>query len=175
MERKLMPKTWLEMLPLLEGRTNFCYPDGGGIPTVGEGHAVETPDDAVEIFGDERARAEWSTIRCALTGQSLHLYAPLTVCRLTDAKIDALKAADIAETERKLDRYVTDWRSWPTGVMDAARDIVWNTGHLGFPELLSAIRRKEWEEAARESRRLKVQQARNDWTRDAILSAKENG
>ncbi|HEY4338686.1 MAG TPA: hypothetical protein VGM97_01955, partial [Steroidobacteraceae bacterium] len=166
-----MLKTWLEMLPELEGHTAFLYPDGGGKPTVGEGHAVETPDDAVEIFGDERARAEWSTIRCALTGQSLHLYAPLTVCRLTDAKIDALKTADVAEAERKLDRYVTDWRSWPAGVMDAARDIVWNTGHLGFPMMLAAIRRGDWDEAAKESHRPQVQKARNDWTGDAILSA----
>jgi GH24 family phage-related lysozyme (muramidase) len=161
------------MLPTFEGRANFLYPDGGGLPTIGEGHAVQTPDEAVKIFGDERAREDWQIVRHALTGQRLHLYERLTKCRISNAQIDALKAADIAEVERKLDRHTSDWRGWPAGVQDAVRDIVWNTGHLGFPMMLAAIRRGDWEEAARESHRHGIQRSRNDWTRDSILSARE--
>lgn len=166
-----MLKPWSEMRPIFEGRTHFLYPDGGGTPTCGEGHAVETPEEAVELFGALIAADAWHVIRSAPRTLSLHRYEPMTACRIDDAKIDGLRDADVAETERKLDRFVPDWRDWPAGVQDAMRDIVWNTGHLGFPKMLGAIRTGDWAEAARESHRPQVQPARNDWTRDSILSA----
>lgn len=166
-----MVKPWLEMLPVFEGRTKFLYPDGGGVPTCGEGHACESPEEAVQIFGDLRAADDWHKIRSAPRGLALRIYEAMTVCRIDDAKIDQLRDADVAETERKLDRFLPDWRGWPAGVMDALRDIEWNTGHLGFPHMLNAIRGKAWATAAAESHRPEVQQVRNEWTREAILSA----
>ncbi len=171
MTPKPSPKPWREMLPIFEGRYNFLYPDNSGLPTCGEGHACETPEEAVAIFGDPRAAEDWRKIRAAQPGQALHIYEAMTVCRLTDDQIDTRSGWDRAAVEAKLARYVPDHTGWPTGVQEAMRDIVWNTGHLGFPDMLRFIRAGQWEAAAKESFRPAVQQSRNDWTRDQILSA----
>lgn len=164
-------KTWLEMLPTFEGRYNFLYPDGNSLPTCGEGHAVPTPEAAVAIFGDPRAAKDWETIRNAPRGHNAASYSSQTACRLTDAKIQKLKDTDVAETNRKLLSSASDSVGWPIPVQDACRDIVWNTGHLEFTEMIKAIRAGDWKTAAKESHRIDIQDSRNDWTRDSILAA----
>lgn len=164
---------WSEVLREFEGVKSFLYPDITGLPTTGVGHACETPEEAVAIFGDSRASQDWHVIRNSLRGQSTHLYAPLTVCRLTDEQINTLEAADVAETERRLLATCADSATWPIGVRDAALDIEYNVegGINTFPHMLAAIRRQDWTVAAAQSHRPQLQAVRNDWTAASILSA----
>lgn len=166
-------RRWSEVLREFEGVANFLYPDITALPTCGVGHACQTPAAAVAAFGDPRAEQDWHTIKTALRGQSLHLYAPLTTSRLTGEQIASIEAADIAETERRLVAACPDSSSWPVGVRDAALDIEYNVkGGIGtFPHMLAAIRRGDWEAAAAESGRPQLQAARNQWTAASLLSA----
>lgn len=166
-------KPWSQVLRDFEGVVPFLYPDGMGLPTVGVGHACETPEEAVAVFNDPRAAADWHVIKNALRGQALHLYGPLTVCRLTDDEIDALEAADIAETERRLHAVCPDASTWPAEVRDAALDIEYNVkgGIATFPHMLTAIRRQDWVTAAQESNRPQLQASRNQWTAATLLAA----
>lgn len=168
-----MVRRWHEVLREFEGSENFLYPDSTGLPTCGVGHACETADEAVEIFGTPDARQDWQTIRQSLRSQSVHLYASLTTSRLSDDQINNLEVADIADTERKLTAVCPDSDSWPIGPRDATLDIEYNVrgGVLTFPKMLAAIRAGDWTEAAAQSSRPQLQVARNRWTSDSILSA----
>lgn len=164
---------WSEVLSEFEGVTQFLYPDITSLPTCGIGHACATPEEAVRVFGDLRATQDWQIIKNSLRGQSLHLYGPLTVCRLTDDQINALESADVAETERRLIAACPDVEEWPDGVRQAALDIEYNVkgGIATFPRMLAAIRRQDWAAAAAESGRPQLQESRNRWTAVSILSA----
>lgn len=166
-------RPWSDVLREFEGTTEFLYPDICSLPTCGVGHACQTPEEAVRIFGDSRAAQDWLVIKNSLRGQSTHLYEPLTVCRLTGDQIDALEAADIAETKRKLLAVCPDSAGWPKGVRDAALDIEYNVkgGIATFPRMLAAIRRQDWATAAAECQRPQLQTARNQWTAASILAA----
>lgn len=171
-----MPKPWLAALRDFEGVTNYLYADSKGIPTAAVGHACETPASAVALFGDERAAADWTTIRNSLRGQSAHLYEPLTVCRLTDDQITTTENNDTAEARRRLLATCPDAPTWPVSVRDAAFDIEFNVkgGILTFPHMLAAIRAKDWGTAAQQSVRPELQKTRNDWTAESILAATES-
>ncbi len=164
---------WSEMLPEFEGVKSFLYADETGLPTCGVGHACETAEEAASVFGDERAAEDWTAIKNSVPGQQSHLYEPLTVCRLTDEQINAVKEADIADTEKKLLKACPDSGAWPDGVRDAALDIEYNVigGILTFPHMLAAIREQDWATAAAESNRPQLQASRNKWTADSIRSA----
>jgi GH24 family phage-related lysozyme (muramidase) len=164
-------KSWLEMLPVFEGRSLWMYGDTVGIPSVGIGHALFTPEDAVTVFGDARARKDWEAVKNAPAGHSASFYEGLTVCRLTDSEIEELLERDTAEALRKLQFIAPDSVDWTENVKFAAADIVYNTSSLRFPSMLAAIRSGDWETAAKESHRAGIQDSRNDWTRDMILSA----
>jgi GH24 family phage-related lysozyme (muramidase) len=171
-----MPMSWSEALDEFEGRSRWIYADGGGTPTCGVGHALFTRLDAVGAFQDEWAEEDWANVKRMAPGLAAGAYEEATVCRLTDAQIDALKAADMGKTIALLGRLHPQSSAWPSGCRDAALDCLYNTGKP-FPRMWSAMDAGDYVTAARESHRIErpelngIQSARNQWARESILSA----
>ncbi|HVW10887.1 MAG TPA: hypothetical protein VHC90_20010 [Bryobacteraceae bacterium] len=168
-----MPKPWVEMLPVFEGRVNHMYLDGKGVVTCGVGCALRSPEEAGARFADPRAAAEWKAVLAMERGHVAEWYAARTTLRMSDKLIN--DALDIKTNWAgiMLYKYAPEYESWPRGVIDACLDISYNCGSVaGFPHMLAAIRAGDWGVAAVQSRREPpVSEFRNDWTRDSILSA----
>ena len=164
-------KTWLEILPAFEGEILYMYLDGGGIVTTGCGHALQTPQDAVNVFADPDAARQWQAVKHAVPNQPATAYAALTTLRLSVDQLQELLTADKAMVDKRLLRDAPDYQSWPAAAQDACRDITFNVGNVSsFPSMLAAIRAKNWPEAAVQSRRKGIQEARNQWAADCFLS-----
>lgn len=164
------PEAWDVALPKFEGSIPHIYPDSNGLQTCGTGHLLATRNEALIVFSDPRAGNDWDLVKAA-PGHRVAYYADITSCRLTDEQSAALKKADIARVRQHLYATIFDASTFPECVQDVCLDIIFQTGGLRFPNMLAAIRRKDWVTAANETFRPDAQALRNDWARDCMLWA----
>src|ERR1035438_1775196 len=105
------PALVIPRLESFEGRVPYMYRCTGGKVTIGIGHAIETPDNSLNLTWSIAGRpatspeiqADYANIAAAQIGLVAHAYAPLTQSRMADADIDALIAADVARFETRSD------------------------------------------------------------------------
>jgi GH24 family phage-related lysozyme (muramidase) len=161
------------MLPIFEGRVNHMYLDTAGVVTCGVGCALRSKEEAVARFADPAAAAEWAVVLAMPRGMGPDYYVARTKLRMSDRLIDTAFDIKTNWAGIELYAYAKEHETWPAGAIDACLDISYNCGSIaGFPEMLAAIRAGEWRKAAEQSfREPPVAELRNNWTRDAILSA----
>lgn len=162
-----------------EGRIPHMYLDGPGNVTAGCGFLIPDPYSAVGLFGDVRASDEWGAVKHLEPGHPAAWYGTFTVCRLTESQIDAEKTRRLAAVRSELERLWAPYAALPPGPKDAVTDCGYNVGVSKwlreFPKMVAALAAGDWQKAADESERLGIQDARNAWTRLAILSAAMGG
>ena len=161
-----------------EGRVPYMYRCTGGEVTIGVGHAILKPDNALDLTWSIGGRpatpdeilADYARVNVAEKGHAAPFYEHLTQCRMANSDIDALLAADIATFEAQLALQLPNWNTYPEPAQEALFDMAFNLGLNGlkkFPSMLAAVDAGEWETAAAECHRKGINDDRNQET--AIL------
>ena len=146
-------------LESFEGRISHMYKCTGGEVTIGIGHAIATVSDAPALSWtidgrpatDAEIQADYARVQAAEKGLVAKAYAPLTQCRMADADIDALAAADVARFEASLAAELPNWNTYPPTAQAALFDMGFNLGIGGlkkFTHLLAAVDAGQWDVAA---------------------------
>ena len=161
---------------------SHLYLDSMGNVTCGIGHLVWTRGDpvtrgwmaALKIpFAPQITAPEFVALCAAEPDRLASFYAPMTKGRLTDAQMDAILDADIAEAQRNLATEFPGCENWPSGASAAGTDLVYNLGTSGltkgFPRLTAAMRAQDWLTCAAECHRQGISEARNAATKELFL------
>jgi GH24 family phage-related lysozyme (muramidase) len=165
----------LARLEKFEGRIRHMYVCTGGEVTIGIGHAIQTPNDAVQLSWtiDGRAaladeiRADYSKVAAAPKGLAAGGYASLSRIRMSDATIDSLAAADVVRFASGVAAALPNWDRYPACVQAALFDMAFNLGVAGllkFKKLIAACDQSQWDTAARECHRQGIGEGRNQET-----------
>jgi GH24 family phage-related lysozyme (muramidase) len=165
-----------------EGRVPHMYLCTGGEITVGIGHAIATPTDALKLTWsidgraatDDEIQADYASVAGAQKGLLAKSYAPLTKCRMADADIDALIESDVSRFESLLAAALPNWNTYAAPAQEALFDMAFNLGIGGlkkFPHMLAAVDAGQWATAAAECHREGIGEARNQQTAALFLKA----
>src|SRR5205085_12600253 len=123
-------------------------------------------------------QADYAKIAAAQKGMIATNYAGMTKCRMSDADIDQLAAADIRRFENQLAEALPKWNSYPAPAQEALFDMAFNLGVAGlkkFPALLAAVDAGLWETAAQQCHRKGIGGARNQETAEPFRQARRRG
>jgi len=119
-------------------------------------------------------QSDYQAVAAAPLGQAATAYQHLTKCRLGDADVEALVAADVAKFEAELASALPKWNSYPEPAQEALFDMAFNLGMAGlmkFPAMLKAVNEGDWATAAAQCHRKGIQDARNQATAALFLQA----
>ncbi len=172
----------ISRLESFEGRVPYLYLCTGGEVTVGIGHAIPTPADALQLTWSIDVRpataveiqGDYARIAAAGKGLTARSYAPLTRCRMADADIDALVSSDVQKFASSLAAALPNWSTYPAAAQAALFDMAFNLGLGGlkkFPRLLAAVDAGQWEVAAAQCHRQGIAETRNQQTADLFRQA----
>ena len=154
----------------------------GGDVTVGIGHAILQPADALPLAWGIAGRAatpaeiaaDYASVAAAHKGLVAGAYASLTQCRMADADIDALVSADVTRFETSLAAVLPNWNRYPGPAQAALFDMAFNLGIAGlkrFPHMLAAVDAGQWSVAAAQCHRQGISETRNQQTAALFLQA----
>jgi hypothetical protein len=158
-----------------EGRVPWLYRDNAveGNATCAAGHLVASYAVAQAIpFDPPIEPEEWEALMDAPVGMKASFYQKYTLGRLTDPQIDALRDADVAESNEELRRQFPQFDSWPDGVQAALVDMEFNLGLEGllkFHKLMAALEAEDWTVCSLECHRRGISEERNKWTATLFL------
>ena len=165
-----------------EGRVHHMYRCTGGKVTIGIGHAIESPSDALRLSWSIEGRtatgaeiqADYASVAAAQKGLLAQSYAAFSQCRMADSDIDALIAADTAAFENSLAAALPNWNTYPAPAQAALFDMAFNLGLGGlqrFTQLLAAVDAGQWDVAAAQCHRKGIGEDRNQQTAALFLQA----
>ncbi len=165
-----------------EGRIHHMYRCTGGEVTIGIGHAIPAPADALNLAWSVDGRpattveiqAGYARVAAAQIGLVANSYAPLSQCRMADSDIDALIAADVTRFAASLAATLPNWNTYPAPAQEALFDMAFNLGLGGlkkFPSLLAAADAGHWDVAAAQCHRKGIADSRNQATAALFLQA----
>jgi GH24 family phage-related lysozyme (muramidase) len=172
----------ISRLESFEGRVPYLYLCTGGDVTVGIGHAIQTPAEALQLTWSINGRpataaeiqAGYAAVAAAQKGLVAQAYAHLTGCRMADAAIDALASSDVQSFETQLAAALPNWGTYPAPAQAALFDMAFNLGLGGlrkFPHMLAAVDAGQWQVAAAQCHRQGIAETRNQQTADLFLQA----
>jgi GH24 family phage-related lysozyme (muramidase) len=172
----------LARLEKFEGRIPYMYRCTGGEVTVGIGHAILTAADAHALTWNIDGRAasageiaaDYARIAAEPVGQVASYYKPLSRCRMTEAAIDALAAADTTRFAALVAAALPKWNTYPDCVQAGLFDMAFNLGVAGlqkFKNLIAACDAGNWEAAANECHRRGIAEFRNQETVELFRQA----
>jgi GH24 family phage-related lysozyme (muramidase) len=165
----------LARLEKFEGRVPHMYRCTGGEVTIGIGHAIQTADDALDLAWSvngrdpaaAQVRDDYARIAAAQMGLVASSYATLSSCRMSDAAIDALAAADVTKFAAGVAKVLPNFNRYPECVQAALFDMAFNLGLSGiqkFHHLIAACDAADWETAAQQCHRQGIGEGRNQET-----------
>jgi GH24 family phage-related lysozyme (muramidase) len=165
-----------------EGCTNYMYRCTGGDVTIGIGHALQTEAHASnltwQINGAQappgQVQSDYQAIAAAPVGKAATAYEHLSQCRMADADVAALVAADVKAFEAQLVKALPAWDTYPQPAQEALFDMAFNLGVAGllkFPTMLKAVNEGDWATAAAQCHRRGIQDSRNQATAALFLEA----
>jgi len=175
------PSEIVARLEKFEGRVPHMYLCTGDEVTIGIGHAIATAADAAQLtwaVGADAAQAGWQSVAAAQKGLVASSYAGLTTCRMNDAAIDQLAAADVDRFTQSLAANFPNWNSYPAPAQAALFDMAYNLGIGGlkkFHNMLAAVDAGQWETAAQQCHRMGIGDARNQETAALFRQAGQSG
>ena len=176
------PSLVVPRIESFEGRLHHMYLCTGGKVTIGIGHAIEAPADALKLTRSINGRsatgpeiqADYAKVAAARKDLAARAYAPLTQSRMADADIVTLIAADVACFEASLAAALPNWNTYPAPAQAALFDMAFNLGLGGlkkFPHLLAAVDAGQWAVAAAQCHRQGISDGRNQQTAALFLQA----
>lgn len=172
-----------------EGNVDHMYLDTRGFVTVGKGKMLPDADSAIALPFRNRAtkvratsaeiRAEYDLIvgmEASQTRGSTY-YEPFTTLYLTQVDIDKLVADHVRGDFEALLKQFPGFGNLPLTAQIALWDMIYNLGPTGLAEftmMRQAILNGDWEEAARQSRRIGPSDERNQYVFDLFMDAAED-
>jgi len=173
----------LARLEKFEGRIRHMYVCTGGEVTIGVGHAIKGPAEAVQLSWTRDGRAalaaeirdDFAKVAAAPKGLAAGGYASLSTVRMSDTTIDALASADVARFASEVAAALPNWNRYPEPVQAALFDMAFNLGVAGllkFKNLIAACDKAQWETAANECHRKGIGESRNLETAALFREAK---
>jgi len=170
-----------------EGRIEHMYLDSKGYVTVGVGHLLRTAGDAEKLpfrtkegrrAGVEEIRIEYENIKALPKNNAASFYRRHASLYLSDHDIDRLTDEHIENFERELRRQYPGFDTFPSAARLALFDMIFNLGLTGlrtsWPRLNAAVRSRDWNRAAEESRRSPlIPEARNRYVKELFERAAE--
>ena len=166
-----------------EGRVPYMYVCTGGEVTIGIGHAIQTPAEALQLTWSingspataAQIQADYASVAAVQKGLVASSYAHLTQCRMANSDIDALIAADVTRFEALLAAALPNWNTYPEPAQEALFDMAFNLGIGGltkkFPRMLAAVDAGQWAEASAQCHRQGIGESRNQQTAALFLQA----
>ncbi len=184
-----------------EGDIPWFYVDSARSVTVGRGHLVPNEAEARRlannyafIFEGSPARADAAAVMRAYKSVALTFdnserspdllrpgfagaYRGVSNVRLADHSLRALFGADVQQKIREIEARAefSDYRTYPPEAKLAILDIAFKSGArglaVGFPIFTAAVRFRDWQTAAQESRRGQVGVDRNTTVRRWLMRA----
>jgi GH24 family phage-related lysozyme (muramidase) len=173
----------LAKLKEFEGCVPWMYRDTAGKVTVGVGLMLPDAKAAATlpfVLGaraatPEEIAAEYARVDAMAMGRASAFYKTSTSLVLTQQTIDAKLRSVLAEFEADLRGQFPHYDTLPDGIKMALLDMIYNLGPAGlfkgFPHLVAAIQTGAWQQAAEHCMRRGPGAARNNWTREQLLSA----
>ena len=179
--------TLRQKLETYEGCVEHMYLDTKGFVTVGVGHLLSTLASAQALAfivqkvsktaTKEQIKTDYDTVKKQTKGLLSSTYKKHTKLKLKKTDIDKLTNKHIDTFEGELKKvYGTDaFAAYPSEVRLALFDMIFNLGMTNlkskFPTFNKYIKAKNWSEAAKESNRSDVSDARNKYVKDLLEKA----
>ena len=173
----------LAQLKSFEGCIPWMYRDSVGKVTVGVGlmlpnaaAACALPFQAGEIPATaQQIETEFARVMSLAPNKLPSFYRVVQSLELPDASIDERLSMVLTGFETTLRAHLASYDKLPDRVKMALLDMSYNLGPegllKGYPKMLHAVEIGAWTEAAAECARGGINEARNDWTRQQMLSA----
>lgn len=149
-----------------EGSVDHIYLDTKGLPTVGVGFLLPTPESAVKIglVPADHAALDWATVKACPPGKVAAWYKDHTVCILP---LKGLRA----EFDRRAQEFAVqlskgyNLEGYPESVQVAILDMAYNLGSgallTKWPSFKAACVKQDWTGAGLQCKRKGVQEKRN--------------
>ena len=170
-----------------EGRVEHMYLDTRGYVTVGVGHLLADEESAKPVpfvrRSDGNAASpqeivdDYQAVKAQKSGLRASAYEPHTQLILPASVIDELTENHILTFEGELNNIYgqESFDSFPEPVRLALFDMIFNLGATklsrGFPTFDRHINNRQWADAARESHRRGISEARNEYVFDLLNQA----
>ena len=180
--------TYTSDIEQMEGNVEHMYLDSEGNVTVGKGKKLSDADGAAALpflhdgtstpASKNEIRAEHDLIAGmqADKGRPATYFGQFTSLFLSQSEIDKLVTDHMRGDFRALLRLYPDFGNLPLSAQIALWDMIYNLGPTGlanFKLLRQAIDQADWDEAARQSHRLRINDDRNDFVFDLFMDAAE--
>ena len=178
--------TYTSDIGQMEGNVEHMYLDSEGNVTAGKGKKLSDADSAAVLpflhdgtsapASEDEIRAEYDLIAGmqADKGRPASYFGQFTSLFLSQSEIDRLVTGHMRGDFSALLRLYPDFGNLPLSAQVALWDMIYNLGPrglAGFKSLRQAIEDADWEEAARQSHRLKINDDRNDFVFNLFLAA----
>ena len=179
--------TLRQKLETYEGCIEHMYLDTKGYVTVGVGHLLSTLTNAQSLAfivqkdskaaTKEQIKTDYDTVKKQTKGLLSSTYKKHTKLKLKKTDIDKLTNKHIDTFEGELKKvYGSDaFAAYPSEVRLALFDMIFNLGMTNlknkFPTFNKYIKAKNWSDAAKESNRSDVSDARNKYVKDLLEKA----
>lgn len=179
--------TLRQKLETYEGCVEHMYLDTKGYVTVGVGHLLSTLTNAQslafivqkdsKVATKEQIKTDYDTVKKQTKGLLSSTYKKHTKLKLKKTDIDKLTNKHIDTFEGELKKvYGSDaFAAFPSEVRLALFDMIFNLGMTNlknkFPTFNKYIKAKNWSDAAKESNRSDVSDARNKYVKDLLEKA----
>lgn len=179
--------TLRQKLETYEGCVEHMYLDTKGYVTVGVGHLLSTLTNAQslafivqkdsKVATKEQIKTDYDTVKKQTKGLLSSTYKKHTKLKLKKTDIDKLTNKHIDTFEGELKKvYGSDaFAAFPSEVRLALFDMIFNLGMTNlknkFPTFNKYIKAKSWSDAAKESNRSDVSDARNKYVKDLLEKA----
>ena len=159
-----------------EGVIPHLYKDTAGYITAGVGFMLPNLAAAQKLPWEppRDIALDWQEVSQLEAGKPASFYRPHTRARLPLHAMRTEFAWRMAALDQPLGALFPGFRSYPQAVQIALRDMAYNLGIRGlskFARLRAACAGRDWAAAAGQCNRRGIQQARNQATVDAFLSA----
>ena len=168
-----------------EGCVQHMYLDTRGFVTVGVGHLISSADsarklgfvcrDSGEAATAEQIETDFNAVKQQPAARIASFYRDSTALDMPMEAIDSLLDAQIDEFETGIRNRLPDYDQYPDDAREALLDMAFNLGIGGlfgkFPKLIGYAEQEDWQNCARECRRIGISDARNLATRSKFENA----
>ena len=167
-----------------EGKVPHFYLDGPGNVTIGIGCVVPTALAATTLnmyFNMSNLKAklidisnEYSLIKRGLAGQSISYYKSICNLYLPEPEIQRFFEFRLENLLNLVNLHMPYFKDLPRPAQEVVVDMAYNLGVSGlifkFPRFQAALEKQNWTQAAKESKRLGIQDSRNEWAFNTLNS-----
>lgn len=185
-----IPNSVIERTKRFEGVINHMYLDSKGFVTVGVGYLLPNADSASKLTfvlksnGNPATKTEkesdWNTISQQEKNHQPAYYDQFAKLKLNQEDINTYLDQKLQSCEKELMNLFTEseYSHYPQKAQEALLDMIFNLGLTQFinkfPNLVNAVKKKDWKTAANECHRLGISESRNNEIKELFNQSVKN-